>query len=330
MSSINSSAWVLPEASLASSSSMLVYLGSLIVLLVLLSQLRNTTGPKTLRDPVPHLYNTLQFMFNNHRFMFRVQKLLKDNSVVRFYLGPKTVYLVAGPQSVKAMYGRELVHNVTNQEQMTRYALPTLYKMNPDEVKRWENDKSGVTKVPIAGAEYIPSRERLWYNYEHIYAEYLGRPQYMKPLVDRFRCDLQKAMEKYPTDDWTIVSIQDVCRYEVAQIAAGVLFGPDLIKSTPDFIDRFWAFDEQVFKLVLGLPKWMNPSPARAHDHYVLAVQKWLENASANFDLEGIEAGEDWEPRFGGRAVRELTKWMKETAWREEVIAATLGALVFA
>lgn len=41
------------------------------------------------------------------------------------------------------MFGRDMVHTVTNQEQMTQFALPTLYKMNKAEVQRWKDDKSG-------------------------------------------------------------------------------------------------------------------------------------------------------------------------------------------
>ncbi|KAI1084640.1 putative cytochrome P450 [Whalleya microplaca] len=330
MKSANGPAWAIPEAIGVSSSSLLVSFVSFIAFVFLVSHFGAREGPQTLRDPIPHLFNTLQFMFNNHKFMIRVRNALRDSNIIRFYLGPKTVYLVAGPQSIKAMFGRELVHDVTNQEQMTRYALPTLYKMNPDEVRRWENDKTGVTKVPIPGTEGLPLRQRLWFMYEHIYTEYLGKPQYMRPLVDTFRRSLSQALERYPTTEWTTVSIQSLCRREVAELAIGVLFGPDLIKSSPDFIDRFWAFDEHLFMLVLGLPKWMNSGPSKAHDRYVVAIEKWLDSASARFDWEGPEAETDWEPRFGGRATRELFKWMKEVGWRSEVIAATLGALAFA
>ncbi|KAK7948768.1 cytochrome P450 [Apiospora aurea] len=146
---------------------------------------KKLASPQTLSDPIPGLYNTLQFMFNNHRFMSRVQTALQRDrhSLLRFSLGPKTVYLVTGQQNVRAVFGRDLVHDVTNQEHMIRYALPTLYKMNPAEARRWEAGQSGVTKTPIPGTEHVPSRQRLWYNYEHIYAEYLGKPQYMKPLT---------------------------------------------------------------------------------------------------------------------------------------------------
>lgn len=297
---------------------------------LLISRFRTASGPKALSDPIPHVYNTLQFMSNNHKFMARVQSALQDNGLLRFYLGPKTVYLVAGPQGIRSMFEREMIHTVTNQEQMTRYALPTLYKMNRDEIKRWEDDKTGVAKTPIPGTESTPTRQRLWYMYEDIYTEYLGRPQYTKPLVDAFSRNLGQALERYPLDEWVTLSVEEFCRREVAESAVKALFGPDLMDLSPDFIERFWDFDSHVFKLVLGLPKWMNATPFQSHDRYVAAIKKWLDAAQAGFDWESPEATAEWEPRFGARAPRELIKWMMETGWRSEVIAATVGALVFA
>lgn len=303
---------------------------SAIAFALLVSRFRTRSGPKSLTDPIPHVYNTLQFMSNNHKFMARVQNALQDNGILRFYLGPKTLYLVAGPEAIRSMFGREMIHTVTNQEQMTRYALPTLYKMNRDEVKRWGDDKTGVAKAPIPGTESTPTRQRLWYTYEHIYTEYLGRPQFTKPLVDAFSRNLGQALERYPPGERVTVSVGEFCRREFAESAVKALFGPGLMELSPDFIDRFWEFDSHVFKLVLGLPKWINAAPFQSHDRYVAAIKKWLDAAEAGFDWESPEATAEWEPRFGARAPRELIKWMRETGWRSEVIAATAGALVFA
>lgn len=325
----SSRVWALWET--ASLTSLLVLLASVATLAFFFSSYRANGSPDSLSDPIPGLSNTIQFMSNNAKFMNRVQRALKGGrNIIRFHLEPKTVYLVAGTSNVKAVFGRDLVHQVTNQEQMTRYALPTLYKMNSAEVQRWEDDRSGVTKTPIPGYENVPTRQRLWYNYEHIYAEYIGRPQYIKPLFSIFNDNLVQVLGQVPKEQWTTLSIQDFCRQKVAAALVDSLFGPGLLQSNPDFIDRFWAFDEQVFQLVLGLPSWLNPKPSKAHNRYVIAIERWLHSASQNFDWTRAETEADWEPHFGGRAVRELYKWMKETEWRNEVIAATLGALCFA
>ncbi|KAH7318291.1 cytochrome P450 [Stachybotrys elegans] len=333
LSTLTSAIWALPEEHGVVLSSLIILLVSSGALALLYSQKDASPGPrpKALRDPIPGIFNTVQFASNNDKFMKRIKNVIEaGHSIVRFSLGPKTVYLVVGAQNIRTFFSRDLVHDITNQEQMTRFALPTLYKMKADEVRRWEEDNSGVTKTPIRGTEHIPARQRLWYNYEHIYAEYLGKQQYVRPLVAMFTRNLGQVLQSYPTDQWTTISIQDICRGQIAQAAISALFGPNMVGLSPDFVDRFWDFDKHVFRLVMGLPRWMNPAPSKAHDRYTDCIEKWLADASDGFDWDGDEAEADWEPRFGGRAVRELYKWMKETDWRNETIAATLGALVFA
>lgn len=127
----------------------LAYIFSTAILFSLIVQNRNDQKVPSLRDPIPPVYNTLQFMLNNHKFMNRVQHASKKNPLLRFYLGPQRVYLVTGSRCIKDMFGRDMIHTVTNQEQMTQFALPTLYKMNKSEVQRWKDEKSGVAKIPI-------------------------------------------------------------------------------------------------------------------------------------------------------------------------------------
>lgn len=262
--------------------------------------------------------------------MTRVEHASKNSPLLRFYLGPQTVYLITGSRGIKDMFGRDMIHTLTNQEQMTQFALPTLYKMDKSEVQRWKDDKSGVAKVPIAGTEGVPTRQRLWFMYEHIYAEYLGEARFFRPIAERFGENFSEALSVYPAEKWTSISVQAFCRSKVVEASVNSLFGPDLIRLNPKFVDTFWQFDKNVFKLVMGLPRWISSGPFEAHDRYVDAIRIWLNAASTGFDWFGPAAEADWEPRFGGRAPRELIKWMKETGWRTEVIAATVGALVFA
>ncbi|KAI1327282.1 hypothetical protein F5Y16DRAFT_421004 [Xylariaceae sp. FL0255] len=127
---------------------------------------------------------------------------------------------------------------------MTQYALPMLYRMNSTEVRHWQQDKSGVAKVPMAGTEDVPLRGRLWFNYELIYSQYLGNPQYMKSLIELFRRNMEQKFDGYPTKQWTEIGVQEFCRRELAEVGIKVLFDPNLIGLTPDFVDRFRGFDD--------------------------------------------------------------------------------------
>lgn len=152
------------EAASASWAFWSVIITSAVAFALLVSQLCTTSGPKALRDPIPRVYDTLQFMSNNYKFMVRIQNALQDASLLRFYLGPKTVYLVTGPQGMRGIFGREMMHTVTNQEQMTRYALLTLYNMMRDVKKPITLDghtipKGSLLQAPMQVAHY---NEAIW------------------------------------------------------------------------------------------------------------------------------------------------------------------------
>jgi preprotein translocase subunit SecG len=54
------------------------------------SQGRGTSGPPSLWDPVPFVFNTVQFLTNNHKFMTRVTYILSC-----FYAYPYILVLLS-------------------------------------------------------------------------------------------------------------------------------------------------------------------------------------------------------------------------------------------
>lgn len=65
-------------------------------------------------------------------------------------------------------------------------------------------------------------------------------------MVGAFTKDLNMALGKCPSGEWTTVSISELCRGDIAKSAVDSLFSPSLTKLTPDFMDRFWDFDKHV------------------------------------------------------------------------------------
>jgi len=55
-----------------------------------------------------------------------------------------------------------------------------------------------------------------------------------------------------------------------------------------------------------------------------------VEAGLKNFDWDGPEVEAQWEPHFGTRITRELTKWLSDAGFRRKSIAGALGTLVFA
>jgi hypothetical protein len=348
----------LADGHYAPSSLLITAILFLTVLVVLTARSQAVGEPQTLWDPVPFVFNTLQFVTNNDRFMQRVsyvlfiyhtfrvdsisviqgcnsnyqlsgyRKILKNVNLAKFYLGATPVYLLAGPRNIQTIFGRS--NKLGTEDIMVQNVLPKLFRMNKDEVKRFADDKTGRGRVPAPGTESTPAEQRYWLAFEHVHTEFLARTQHLKPIVESFCRQFSQALEKFPAGEWTTLSVRDLCRGEVTECAISTLFGPGIFELNPGFVDAFWEFDQNVFAITLGLPAWMNPRPYRIHDRYLAMIGKYVDAAWARFDWDGPNAEAFWEPHFGARVCREIAKWLRGAGFRKEAVAGALGVLLFA
>jgi hypothetical protein len=229
---------------------------------------------------------------------------------------------------MKTIFGRG--HQVGSEDVFVQAVLPILYKMPKKDVERFAKDKSGRGKIPAPGTEKTAPSERYWQQYEHIHTEYLARPQHLKPIIEAFRSQFSTSLTKYSDDEWTTIGVTNLCRREVAKCAMSTLLGPKVFELNADFLDAFWEFDDNVFTLTLGFPKWLNPKPYRVQDKYLAMIEKYVDAAWANFDWNGPDAEVNWEPHFGARICRETAKWLKSNNFPEISVAGALGTLLFA
>ncbi|EED16620.1 cytochrome P450, putative [Talaromyces stipitatus ATCC 10500] len=284
--------------------------------------------PTKLSDPVPGVYNTVQFLTNNERFMKRVMNLLSKCNIAKFYLGTVPVYLISGTKNIQSIFGRD--NKVGSEDIFVERVLPTLYKMPKKDVEKFANDKSGRGHNPAPGTEDMPQDQRYWAKYEHIHTEYLARTQNLKPIIEAYSNQLMQDLNKYPTDKWTTIGIVEMCRREVTKCAMSTLLGPKVFELNPNFLESFWEFDDNVFMLTLGFPKWLNPGPYKAQDKYLSMIEKYVVAAIENFDWNGPDIESSWEPHFGARICRETAKWFKESGFPDVSISGALGTLLFA
>ena len=197
-------------------------------------------------------------------------------------------------------------------------------------ISRFTNDRSGRGRKPAPGTEDLPETRRYWAAYEHIHSEYLARVQHLKPIMEVFRDQMSENLTRYPVNEWSSVSVIDFCRDQMTHCAMSTLLGPKVFELNTGFREAFWEFDDNVFMLTLGLPRWMNPAPYRVQDQFLSMVAKYVDAAWANFDWNGPDAEAYWEPHFGARVCRETAKWLRQEGFPDESIVGALATLVFA
>ncbi|RYP42015.1 hypothetical protein DL768_010408 [Monosporascus sp. mg162] len=284
-------------------------------------------GPERLKDPIPFISNTYQYMTNQAEFLVRVAQAMKTNTLVKFYLGPRAVYLVCGPQNMQKFFGSS--RKIGNEDLFLRTVMPKLYGMPKHELDRFAADKTGRSKIPVLGTGY--SGPRLWFTEHHIHNEYMSRSRYLNCLNQHYYRVFAKTLDKKQAiGTWSIVSLTDLCRNEMVQCAIETFVGTRIFELNPGFTDMFWQFDSVVFALALGLPTWMNPRPTKIRNRWNKMIQIYLDTGLGMFDWNGPAAEADWEPIFGARVCRELVKWLRESSFSMETVAGFLGTFLWA
>jgi hypothetical protein len=229
---------------------------------------------------------------------------------------------------MQILFGRG--NKVGNEDIFVQRVFPVLYKMPKDHVSRFANDHTGRGKVPAPGFENVPKEQRYWAAYEHVHTEYLARTDNLKPVIEVFRNILLQKLDAFPVGESSTISVIDFCKDQIAECAMKTLLGPKIFELNPGFLDAFWEFDDNVFMLTLGLPRWLYSRPYKVHDRYLGMIERYATAARSNFDWNGPECKSSWEPHFGARVCREITKWLTEADFLDRSISGALGALLFA
>jgi hypothetical protein len=242
-------------------------------------------------------------------------------------MGTQPVYLFGGFKNYQSIFAsRDLTYNGI----MVQIGFPRLYRMTNDEVQRFANDKTGHKETPLPGTEHVPPQERYWAAKYHVLYDFLSRSHHIKPIVEEFSRQFSRTVvESYPIGEWKTLSIDELTRQDFTRCAITTLFGPKIFELNPDFLDAFWHFDSYASVLVYGFPEWVYPQPYRASDRFLDRIEKYVEAGLKNFDWNGPDVEAQWEPHFGTRISRELTKWLTDAGFRRKSIAGALGTLVF-
>ena len=248
------------------------------------------------------------------------------------------MYLVYGRQNIEAIFSRSLAHKVGNESILVQRVFPVLYKMNKEEVGWFANDKTGRKSVPrdTPGATgNKPPTRRYWAEYTHVHTNFLARENHLQPLGRIFERYVSHALEEQCREDQGEWSVKGLCRRTIAGCAIRTLLGPQVFElermAGDDFIDAFWRFDDHVFQLTLGFPRWFSPGAYEAQSRFLAMITKYIDQAWAHFDWDTPGACElPWEPCFGARVSREICVWLRDAGFRKEVSAGALGTLLFA
>jgi hypothetical protein len=102
------------------------------------------------------------------------------------------------------------------------------------------------------------------------------------------------------------------------------IFGKELLKINPDFVDNLWRLDNDLPWFARGLPSFVIPRAYRNRRGLVDQILRWYEYARQNFDESMIDADGDGDPVWGSAMVRNRQDEIPRVANQDDESLATL------
>ena len=199
---------------------------------------------------------------------------------------------------------------------------------SPEDLAKFAADKSGRTAQPAPGTEDMPEKARVWSSMHAVMHKYLSQTHQTNILAANYqRFFGERLEERFPRlGEWREARVvKDLMQDDMGTAAVTSLMGRRIFEVAPDIMDLFWEADEVLVTVLYGPPKWAFPSVYAKMNRFLGAAGRFYQDAWATFDWDGPDVDADWEPVFGSRYFRELSKWMKFADFSERTCAGITG-----
>jgi hypothetical protein len=197
---------------------------------------------------------------------------------------------VAGERNTKVLFGPP---ETVDPNMFHLLLMDTHWGAPKNDIRMFENDKSGRQKAPLPGTEHTDPSRRHWHTLHQIYAEYLSNVKYTGIIANTFFDFFTERLNKQPLTEWTTVTLFEYLKAEMMESAVKSIFGTRLLVLNPDLARYYWEFDEVAVILVWGLTKFIKPEPWRIRERLHSMVHEQVEEAWEKFDWDGPDADSD-------------------------------------
>ncbi|KAE8334110.1 hypothetical protein BDV24DRAFT_170577, partial [Aspergillus arachidicola] len=171
-------------------------------------------------------------------------------------------------------------------------------------VKAYAKDDSGAYPKPHPESKVEP-RNRVEFQLERSLQRFLLGPG-LNPLARRFQTAIAQHFHTLPIgSDW--VACDNFVTFYEQELTApflNCLCGDYLLRAHPDFLTNRWAFENNIWWMIFGLPRCLAPRAYRARDGALKALKDWHVWARDNFDPAAVNADGD-DPIWGSKFFRE-------------------------
>lgn len=217
------------------------------------------------------------------------------------------------------------------------------FGMPAEDIRIFEDDKSGYGISPAQGYENMDPNKRVLYLQQREFLKYFNGPQ-LHVLTNEYCQRLSRVLAEDPevprlsredaNGGWIEVpDLYDFLRRRLFRASTETLLGELLWKICPTLYEDFWDFDSKMATLITGPWKWWAPQAYKSRERMHKNVSRWLQAGSKRFAWDDDAATGDnvpWEPLFGSAVHRSMQRRLRTTGFTDEGKAAQIFALITA
>ncbi|PYH75488.1 cytochrome P450 [Aspergillus uvarum CBS 121591] len=228
------------------------------------------------------------------------RNLFGNTTPVRARFLANDVYIFQGTKNLHAFFRQRDLSSFN----LHGFLLDRAFGLPAAAVRTYTKDDSGAYPKPYPESQVEP-RNRLEYQLERSLHRFLLGPGLL-PLTRRFQRAIAQRFYTLPIGgDW--VPWDNLVTFFEQELAApflNSLCGDYLLRAHPDFLTNRWAFENNIWSMIAGLPRFLAPRAYRARDGALRALKDWHVWALQNFDPAMVDADGD-DPVWGSKFFRE-------------------------
>lgn len=220
-------------------------------------------------------------------------------------------------------------------------ALLEYFGVPKEDVRLFEEDRSGYSTKPLPGYENMDPAKRVHHLQQREFLTYFNG-HHLSNMTENFTSRLSRILNEDNTvppleedrdGGWVEVpDLYDFLRRRLFRAAIESILGEYILTLCPTLYDDFWAYNSALATLVKGVPKWWARGAYQARERMHDNLRLWQQTASEHFAWDDDAATGDgvaWEPSFGSALNRAMQRRYRTCGFTDTGKAAnSLGFMV--
>ncbi|KAJ4420813.1 hypothetical protein N0V82_004108 [Gnomoniopsis sp. IMI 355080] len=143
---------------------------------------------------------------------------------------------------------------------------------------------SGRGRIPAPGTKKTPDNQRYWAIDHHLYSSFLTHKVHANRIASEYQTRLARKLNAQPLHEWRTTYLMSFLKREMTETAIEALFGTQILKVNPNFVEKYWTIDDHLVEVFSLKPRWLKQNSLKMRDELVAMMQKYIESAWEGFD----------------------------------------------